>query len=207
MNLNPFQKLILRSMFFESILVVTIVYIISSNDLKPIEIISSLAIKDLIAVLGISIFVIGAFLLLGANFKQTQDYHFKMFEFSIKYQILICGGIYVSFIIYVISATFYNIQVPLLFLIPLVLILHGYYLTEESEIVTLKMVTFDEQGSKKIETRNLELYDTTDKDYRFKDPDNGNEFIIPNNQVLEIIHLDDSKKVEEIPIKNIGKRK
>ena len=47
-------------MFFESIIVVTIVYIISSNDLKPIEIISSLAIKDLIAVLGISIFVIGA---------------------------------------------------------------------------------------------------------------------------------------------------
>ena len=194
-------------MFFESIIVVTILYIISSNDLKPIEIISSLAIKDLIAVLGISTFVIGTFLLLGANFKQTQDYHLKRFEFSIKYQILIYGGIYVSFIIYVISATFYDIQVPLLFLIPLVLILHGYYLTGESEIVTLKMVTFDEQGSKKIETRNLELYDTTDKDYRFKDPYNGNELIIPNNQVLEIIYSDGPNKVEEIPIKNIGKKK
>lgn len=205
MNLNPFHKLILRSILFESIIVITILYIISSNNLKPLEIISSLAIKDLIAVLGISAFVIGTFLLLGANFKQMQNYHLKSFEFSIKYQILTIGGLYVSLIIYAILYIFYEIREPLFFLIPLVLILHGSYLTGKPEIVTLKMVTFNEQGSKKIETRSeLELYGTTDKDYRFKDL-NGNEFIIPNNQVLEIIHLDKPKKVEKIPIKNIGK--
>ena len=197
MNLKPFYNPVLINILSPLIIAVIILITISSNNLNPIEIISSLAIKDLIAILSISVFVIGISFILGSSIKQSQDYHFKNFEFSIKYQILIFGGMYVLYIIYVISAIFYDISAPLFLFIPLLLILHGYCLTTKFETVTLKMVTFDEQGSKKIEIRNnLELYDTTDKDYRFKYL-NGNEFILPNNQVLEIIYLDNPNKVEE----------
>ena len=194
-------------MLFGLIIIAIIFITISSNNLDPIGTIKNLAIEDLIAVLVISAFVMGTSFILGVNLKQAQDYHFKSFEFSVKYQILTIGGIYVLYIIYVILSIFYNIQAPLFLFIPLLFIFQGYYLTEKSEMVTLKMVTFNEQGSIKIETRNsLELYDTTDKDYRFKDL-NGYEFIIPNNQVLEIIYPDKLNKVEGIPIENIGKKK
>ena len=207
MNSKPFYKSILINILFGVIITVIILITISLNNLDPIKIILNLAIKDLIAILGISAFVIGTSFILGVNLKQTQDYHFKSFEFSIKYQILTIGGMYVLYIIYVILSMFYNIQAPLFLFIPLLFIFQGYYLTEKSEIVTLKMATFNEQGSIKIETRyHLELYDTTNKDYRFKDL-NGNEFIIPNNQVLEIIYPDKLNKVEEIPIENIEKKK
>ena len=205
MNFKPIYKSILINILFGFIITAIILITTSSNNLDLNEIILNLATKDLITILGISAFIIGTSFILGVNLKQTQDYHFKSFEFSIKYQILTIGGIYVLYIIYVILSIFYNIQAPLFLFIPLLFIFQGYYLTEKSEIVTLKMVTFNEQGSKKIETRNeLELYDTTDKDYRFKDSD-GNEFIIPNDQVLEIIYPDKLNKVEEIPIENIGK--
>ncbi len=201
MNFKPFCNPVLINILSPLIIAAIILITILSNNLNPIEIISSLVIKDLIAVLGISAFVMGISFILGANIKQSHDYHFKSLEFSIKYQILIFGGMYVLYIIYIISAIFYDISVPLLLFIPLLLILHGYCLTTKCETVILKMVTFDEQGSKKIETRNcLELYDTTDKDYRFKDS-KGNEFIIPNNQVLEI--YSGECKGEESPIKKI----
>lgn len=207
MNFKPIYKSILINILIGFIITAIILITTSSNNLDLNKIILNLATKDLITILGISAFIIGTSFILGVNLKQTQDYHFKSFEFSIKYQILTIGGMYVLYIIYVILSLFYNIQAPLFLFIPLLFIFQGYYLTEKSEIVTLKMVTFNEQGSIKIETRNrLELYDTTDKDYRFKDL-NGNEFIIPNNQVLEIIHLDKPNKIEEIPIENIGKKK
>ena len=202
MNLKPFCNPVLINILSPLIIAVIILITISSNNLNPIEIISSLAIKDLIAILSISVFVIGISFILGSIIKQSQDYHFKNFEFSIKYQILIFGGMYVLYIIYVISAIFYDISAPLLLFIPLLLILHGYCLTTKFETVTLKMVTFDEQGSKKIETRDcLDLYEITDKDYRFKNREK-NEFIIPNNQVLEIIYSDKLNKIEKKPDKH-----
>ena len=205
MNFKPIYKSILINILFGFIITAIILITTSSNNLDLNKIILNLATKDLITILGISAFIIGTSFIIGVNLKQTQDYHFKSFEFSIKYQILTIGGIYVLYIIYIILSIFYNIQAPLFIFILLLFIFQGYYLTEKSEIVTLKMVTFNEQGSKKIETRDeLELYDTTDKDYRFKDSD-GNEFIVPNNQILEIIYK--PNKVEEIPIENIGKKK
>ena len=194
-------------MLFGLIIIAIIFITISSNNLDPIGTIKNLAIEDLIAVLVISAFVIGTSFILGTNLKQAHDYHFKSFEFSTKYQILTIGGMYVLYIIYSISVMFYDIKATLLLFIPLLFIIHGYYSTEKFELVTLKMITFNEQGSKKIETINeLELYDTTDKDYRFKDSD-GNELIIPNNQVLEIIYSNKLNEIEKIPIENIGKKK
>lgn len=197
MNSKPFYKTIWTNMLFGLIIIAIIFITISSNNLDPIGTIKNLAIEDLIAVLVISAFVMGTSFILGVNLKQAQDYHFKSFEFSTKYQILTIGGMYVLYIIYTISATFYDIKAKLLLFIPLLFIIHGYYSTEKFELVTLKMITFNEQGSKKIKTINeLELYDTTDKDYRFKDSD-GNEFIVPNNQVLEIIYSNKLNEIEE----------
>lgn len=197
MNSKPFYKTIWTNMLFGLIIIAIIFITISSNNLDPIGTIKNLAIEDLIAVLVISAFVMGTSFILGVNLKQAQDYHFKSFEFSTKYQILTIGGMYVLYIIYTISATLYDIKAKLLLFIPLLFIIHGYYSTEKFELVTLKMITFNEQGSKKIKTINeLELYDTTDKDYRFKDSD-GNELIIPNNQVLEIIYSNKLNEIEE----------
>ena len=189
MNLKSFCKPVLINIFSPLIIVAIILITILSNNLDPFGIISDLAIKDLIAVLGISVFVMGISFILGINLKQSQEYHLKNFDFNIRYQIILFGGMYVFYIIYSISAIFSDISAPLFLFIPLLLILHGFCLTTKRETVTLKMVSFDEQGSKKIETRDcLDLYEITDKDYRFKDYE-GNEFIIPNNQVLEIIYF------------------
>ncbi len=200
MNLKQHEP-ILINLLSGLIIGVIILIIVPLNNFELIEIILKLEIKDLIAVLVIGAFIMGTSFILGFNLKESQDYHFKNFKVSTKYQILIFGGMYILYIIYIISAIYYDNRVILFLLIPLVLILQGYFLTVKYETVTLKMVTFNEQGSKKIETRNeLELYDTTDKDYRFKDS-KGNEFIIPNNQVLEI--YSGECKGEESPIKKI----
>lgn len=57
--------------------------------------------------------------------------------------------------------------------------------------VTLKMITCDETGCKRLETRNgLELYQITNTDYRFKDLNNKKELIIPIGQIQEIEEQD-----------------
>ena len=207
MNLSPFKIVILITIL---ITIFIELIIVSLNISEPLEIISDLAITDLIAILSITVYIVGTLLLFGAYIRQTLDYHLKASEFSTKEQILVIGGAYVSFAIYAILVISYDIPpffFASFFVIMILFILCGYFLTEKYEIVTLKMVTFNEHGIKQIETRNnLKLYDTTDKDYRFKYR-NKNEFIIPNDQVLEIIYLDKPNKVEEIPIENIGKKK
>ena len=173
------------------------------NILKIIEITSDLTITDLVAVLGIIIFTAGSTFFLGAHLKDKKNYHLKRLEFSFKDQILIVGGIYVSYILIAIFVIFIlndTNKIPL-FIVAVIfyvfILSSGYSSTEKYEIVTLKMLAFNENGSQKLEIReNLELYDTTDKDYWFKDF-NGNEFIIPNNQVIEIIYLDKPNKDEE----------
>ena len=72
------------------------------------------------------------------------------------------------------------------------LIIYFGYLAEKYRIrtnnLTLKMFTYDDSGCKRVDIRkNLELFDITKMDYRFKDLD-GNEFIIPSIHVQEIIY-------------------
>ena len=191
------RKMILMNIFFGLIFVVILLITIQLNKFELLGIISNLEIKDLIAVLGIGAFVMGTSFMFGVKLRQIQNYHLKSSKYSIKFQISILGGMYVLNIIYTILVVFHDIR-ALLFLSLLILLgLQGYTFPVIYQTVTLKMVTFNEQGSKKIETRNnLELYDTTDKDYRFKDMD-GDEFIVPNNQVLEIIYLDNPIRLKK----------
>ena len=78
-----------------------------------------------------------------------------------------------------------------LVIISLLIVSFGY-LTEKhrnrTNNLTLKMLAYDGSGYKRLEIReNLELYNITKMDYRFKDK-NGNEFIIPSTHVQEIIY-------------------
>ena len=173
------------------------------NILDIIEITSNLTITDIVAVLGITVFAAGSIFYLGTQLKHKKYYHLKRLEFNFRDQLLIIGGIYVSYILITIFVAFIlndgnKLPIFLMVIIWCVFILSsGYFSAKKFEIVTLKMIGFNEDGSKKVEIRNkLELYAITDKDYWFKDI-NRNEFIIPNNQVIEIIYSDKTNENEE----------
>jgi len=74
-------------------------------------------------------------------------------------------------------------HISVLFRIYYIIILHP----DDNKRVTLKMITCDGSGCERLETRdNLELYQITSTDYRFKDSKNKKEFIIPIGQIQEI---------------------
>lgn len=100
-----------------------------------------------------------------------------------------------------------------------VVMLFGYLGENRSKLITLtlKMITYDESGRKKLETKeNFELFDMTNIDYRLRDSTTGNEFIIPIGRVQEIIYKNGTyrsenmvklKKEEEEVLYHIYKKK
>lgn len=64
-----------------------------------------------------------------------------------------------------------------------------WIMPDDNTRVTLEMIICDKSGFKRLETKNdLELYQITNTDYRFKDLNNRNEYIIPTGQIQKIIY-------------------
>ena len=98
-NIIDFLKLIGPSVFI-------LVIATKINILDIIKITSNSTITDIVAVLGITVFATGSIFYLGTQSKHKKDYHLKRLEFSFRDQILIIGGIYVSYILITIFVAF-----------------------------------------------------------------------------------------------------
>jgi uncharacterized protein YpmB len=148
-------------------------------------------ITDIIAIITIFVLALGVSTYFGIRYAMRKKYRFIELDIGIKENITILGSM---FLLFIANAYFFNQYTILnilnyIYSMTLIAFLFGYIITmmpEENEKVTLKMVVCDESGCKKLEKReNLELYQTTDKDYRFKDA-SGKEFIIPIGKIQEI---------------------
>ncbi len=144
-----------------------------------------ITIADIIAVFSVLALATGVLYYAGHHKKTQEKYHSKEINLDLKFRLSILGALFAFLPVLV----FMPIQYALLLLILVGLIISYGYHSEDVHVrkCTLKMVTLDESGGKRLDTReNLELFDTTDTAYYFKDL-NGNEYIIPIGQIQEIV--------------------
>lgn len=149
----------------------------------------------LIEILIMVALAIGFSIYLGSIFALRKNYRFIRVGLVNKERITFYGTVFLFSIIIIILYYYYQ-QLLVLILIPLIgLLLYIGYINEINQIrsmqndkVTLKMFAQDNSDNTRLKViHNLELYQTTDTDYRFKDI-NDNEYIIPIGQVQEIIY-------------------
>lgn len=144
--------------------------------------------KYIIEIITVFVLAIGFFIHMGVTVALRRNYSLIAVGLGFKESITFYGGLIFLGIILSILNYYYNQQY--LFIIVLLfiglLIAFGYFLAEGSIVqpiknarVTLKMIVHETSGNTRLKIiHNLELYQTTDKDYRFK-ATSGNEFIIP----------------------------
>jgi hypothetical protein len=122
-----------------------------------------------------------------------RSYHLIRVDLGFKESITYYGAMFIAGV--AVSILYYYYQQQYLILVfPLVLILIaiGYYFGMEELIperqrntVTVKWIVQDNSGITLKSLPHMELYQTTDTDYRFRYI-NGEEFIIPTGLVQEI---------------------
>ncbi len=146
------------------------------------------------------ILAIGTLVYIGFNSALIRNYRFIIVHFGYENQISIYGGLIVFGIVLILIRIIYPqsivapVAISLLLLDSLILVFIGVELGTDNvksiknQKVTLKMVVRDVSGNTQLKIiHNLQLYQTTDNDYRFKCI-NGNEIIIPISQVQEIVN-------------------
>lgn len=157
---------------------------------------------NIIEILGLSVLAIGSLIYIGATRALRNNYQFIRVGFNTKDLMKFQGALFVFFSVLIYFIIYYEYLntfsvsivitiVLLVLLIPLFFFIG--YLSEIYEIqlnknntITLKMFVQDTSGNKNLKIiYNLELFQTTDNDYRFKDI-NKNELIVPIGQVQEI---------------------
>lgn len=188
--------------FFVSIVLIAFIGVFGLLSLLPENSFpKDLSIIKTIEMAGIACLAIGTLIYIGLGRALNNNYSFIKAGFGSEKLIMIYGTLFFSYFalsLYLI----YNKQPPqienLILGLFLVLILGfvviGYALGKyivipelEKEKVTLMRFVLDASGKTVSESiPNLILYQTTDADYRFKD-DNGKEYIIPIEQVQEIM--------------------
>ncbi len=166
------------------------------ENLSKGKIITPFSIADVIAILTLLTLVLGVIYYVGQKWAQ-EKYRLKMGELGIINILLIRGAIFISniiiavFLYYTIKAIETQLvmqySLPFLYIVLLcgLVVLFGYAIEKQKHTIknnniTLKMVNSNDP------IKDLELFDITDKDYRFKDLE-GNEYIVPIGQV-EIVY-------------------
>jgi hypothetical protein len=121
--------------------------------------------------------------------------------------IIIYLAIFLIFEAIVITESEQQILLDYIVTISGVIVFFGYLGENSSKpmTLTLKMITYDESGCKRLETKEkLVLFDVTNIDYRFKDLDE-NEFIIPIEQIQEIIYYN-TKEQSKVKVMELGNK-
>ncbi len=211
MNLNHWLKKIrkvkwISDLNFKSVIAISICLIIIiiysniwANSLSSTLFNESTKINEIVTVtieiLTVVALAIGTLMHIGSVFALRKNYRFIRVGFGNKELTIIYGSMFI-FGISIITLYYYYRQLLAIVLIPLIILLfYSGYTTEikdthsrQNDKVTLKMFDQDKSDNTRLKIiNNLELYQTTDTDYRFKDII-GNEYIIPTGQVQEIIY-------------------
>ena len=157
---------------------------------------------NIIEIFGISVLAIGSLIYIGATKALHDNYQSISIGHNNKDLMKFQGALFVSFIVLIYFIIYYNahnifsvsISITIGLLILLLPLL--YFIGDLSErydiqlnknkTVTLKMFVQDTSGNTNLKIiHNLVWFQTTDNDYRFKII-NGNELIVPIEQVQEI---------------------
>ncbi|MCK4798826.1 MAG: hypothetical protein KAT05_15730 [Spirochaetes bacterium] len=137
-------------------------------------------------IVGVLLFTFFIFILFWIFLKLSKILNTKFMRLVTIYIIVVIISVTLTFII-----EREYLLLNYLVIISLLIVYFGYLAEKyrnRTNNLTLKMLAYDESGYKRLEIRkNLELFDITKMDYRFKDLD-GNEFIIPSIHVQEIIY-------------------
>lgn len=200
MNWKNHLKLILLGLLWYALIILSL-YVFSVfnpllSNLSISGLLEKLRVVDIIALITIIAITTGSLIYLGFSIGLHGNYRLIRVGFGFKQFISFSGSIIllgtVLLVLSLVSKQPYSVVVALYMLL---LILMGYVLgkltgqLKINEKVTLKMVVKDAAGNTRLRMKHdLELYETTDQDYRFKDFKTGNEFIIPIGQVQEIIY-------------------
>jgi hypothetical protein len=149
------------------------------------------------AIITTSALAIGVLVYIGNCAAMEMKYRLIEVRFAFKEYTITVGSIFLVVIAaiyflhtqdYLLNVLYYMVEMgALAFFLGLTI----YINPDKNKNVTLKMITCDEAGCKRLETRNdLVLYQITGTDYRFKDFKNKKELIIPIGQIQEIEEKD-----------------
>lgn len=170
-----------------------------------------------IAIIAASASSLGIMIYIGNIFAMKIKYHFIEVSLDFKNYTIVIGSLFLI----VITAVYFTIKHNDALLNVL------YYLVEmgtlafflgsatffnpyDNKRVTLKMFTCTESGGKKLETiTDLELYQRTSTDYRFKYSNNGKNFIVPIGQIqaIESQELFNAKEQPEEKVMEFGNKR
>ncbi len=149
---------------------------------------------NIIGILTVSALATGALIHVGITHALRKSYHLINADYGFKDSISFYGGLFIYGIVIFILSNFYQQQYFLILIpLPLVFIGIGYCFgvdelisERKSKTVTVKWIVQDTSGITTLKSlSHMELYQTTDTDYRFRYI-TGEEFIIPIGQVQEI---------------------
>lgn len=180
--------------FYVSIYICILIFLYiyqSSSNLPDIMITNPINIIEILTILTLTT---GALIHLGITHALRRSYHLIKVDLGFKESITYYGAIFIFGVVLIILYYYYK-QQYLIFLFPLILVLigTGYYFGMEELIperkkntVTVKWIIQDTSGITILKIlSHMELYQTTDTDYRFRYI-TGEEFIIPIGQIQEI---------------------
>lgn len=188
------KNFVILALLVSVALIIPSVFSQSLGNLPISNLLEKPRVADIIALVTVIAIAFGTLIYLGFTLTLEKNYRFIRVGFGFKEFIPFCGSLILlgiaSMVLYLIYKQTYISLAPLIY--ALLLILIGHVLGKKSqpikkEKVTLKMIVHETSGNTRLKIiHNLELYQETDKDYRFK-ATNGNEFIIPIGQVQEIV--------------------
>lgn len=149
------------------------------------------------AIITTSALALGVLVYIGNCAAMQMKYRFIELRFGFKDYTITVGSLF----LFVIAAIYFSVKQDYLLNVLYYMAAMGFlafflgltiYINPDNhKNVTLKMITCDEAGCKRLETRNgLELYQITNTDYRFKDLNTKKELIIPIGQIQEIEEQD-----------------
>lgn len=160
---------------------------------NPNDLIKTDSATDIIAIITVSALILGFLMYIGNITAMKNKYRLLEVRLGLKEYMIAVGSVFLVVVAAVyfsakqnqnlLNLLYYIAEMgALAFFLGLTLILKP----DDNKKVALKMIACNEAGGKEVVTRtNLELYQITGTDYRFKDS-NGKEFIIPTGLIQEI---------------------
>ncbi len=147
-----------------------------------------------IAIIAVSASGLGIMMYIGNSAAMKVKYRFIEISLDLKTYTVLSGSL---FLIVIAAVYFYAKHNDVLQNVLFYLVLMGvlafflgltiFLVPNSNKRVTLKMIACNESGSKEmVPINDLELYQITSTDYRFKDSNNRKEFIVPIGQIQAI---------------------